>query len=75
MEYAATSEFPAAMQDRLSRIRTVTVEWDRDEQVMTATWREGITTPDDRRELSWVLGSRSWPSGWFWDLHEVPAFV
>ncbi len=29
MEYAATSEFPAAMQDRLSRIRTVTVEWDR----------------------------------------------
>ena len=43
--------FPAAVLDRLKRIRTVAVELDRDELVMKATRREGFTTPEDWREL------------------------
>ncbi len=62
-------EFPPAMLDRLARIRTVAVELDYDELVLKATFRSGLTTRDDYRDLCWVLGSRAWPPGWFHDLH------
>jgi hypothetical protein len=70
-------EFPLAMRERLSRIRTVAVEfdYDEDEPIMKATRREGITTRDDWRELCWVIGSRYWPADWYWELHVEPAFA
>jgi hypothetical protein len=68
-------EFPQGVLARLNRIRTVSVALDADERVVRAAWRQGITTPDDRRELFWILGSAAWPQDWEHELREVATFA
>lgn len=67
--------FPPAILGRLRRIPSLDVELDHSEPALKVTWRAGLPSRSDRRELSWVLGSRAWPAGWMWDLREVGAFA
>lgn len=59
--------FPAAMLDRLAGLRTVGVLADQDELVLTAMLGPSTTRPDCR-DLWWILGSRAWPCGWFYEV-------
>ncbi len=67
----AAFPFPPSVLDRLMRIPTVLVWLDYEEPVVRAFFRSDYTTRADRCELSSILGSRDWPRGWYWDLHDV----